>query len=232
MNLKHSLLTALIALTAGFAGAGIWSITGLDDTRTREYLIANPDILPKMAEALQQQEAQERLAEVADGVTEPFAGAVLGNPNGSITLVEFTDYGCTYCRSSVADVQELIAENPELKVVIREWPIFEGSDVASRMALAAAKQGKFEVFHTAMFDLGPPSDAAVMAAAKRAGLDMEQAQVDAASQEVGAELARNQQFARSIGFGGTPSWVAGNSVFEGAVGKDTLAEALENGSSS
>lgn len=232
MNLKHSLLTALIALAAGFAGACIWSIAGLDDTRTREYLIANPDILPKMAEAYQQQESAERLAEVSDGVSEAFPGAVLGNPDGSVTLVEFTDYGCTYCRSSVADVQALIAENPDLKVVVREWPIFEGSDIAARMALAAAKQGKFAAFHEAMFEMGPPGDASVMAAANRAGLDMERAQADAASTEVTDELARNQQLARSIGFGGTPSWVAGNSVFEGAVGKDTLAEALENGSSS
>lgn len=232
MGLKNSLLTALIALVAGFAGAGIWSVFGLDDSRTREYLLTNPDLLPKMAEAYQQQESQGRLAEVADGVEQAFPGAVLGNPEGSVTLVEFTDYGCTYCRSSVAAVEQLIAQNPNLKVVVREWPIFEGSDGAARMALAAGKQGKFAAFHHAMFELGPPSDATIVAAAKAAGLDIVRARKDAASPDIEAELARNQQVARAIGFTGTPSWIAEGQILEGAVGPEALASALEAGQSS
>lgn len=231
MRLKNSLLTALIALVAGFAGAAIWSVSGLDDSRTREYLLTNPDLLPKMAEAFQKQESQGRLAEVADGAEAAFPGAVLGNPEGSVTLVEFTDYGCTFCRSSVAEVKQLIAENPDLKVVVREWPIFEGSDVAARMALAAGKQGKFAAFHHALFELGPPSDATIMAAGKTAGLDMDRAHKDAVSPDVEAELARNHQLARTIGFTGTPSWIAAGQVLEGAVGREALASALEAGGS-
>ncbi|MEP6392344.1 MAG: DsbA family protein [Alteripontixanthobacter sp.] len=232
MTLKQSLLTALIALAAGFAGAGLWSMAGLDDTQTRKYLLENPQILPEMVAAYERGESQAKLAEVADGVGEPFPGAVLGDPEGSVTLVEFSDYNCTYCRASLPHVKQLIADNPDLRVVLREWPIFDGSEDAARMALAAAKQGKFAAFHDAMFEIGSSSAAGIEAAATRAGLDLERAQNDAGSDDITAELARNQQLARSIGFTGTPSWIAGDQVIEGAVGPARLAEALDSGESS
>lgn len=224
----RDLLTVAIALLAGFAGAALWSLTGVGNSMTRSYLIENPDILPEMAQAYQAQEAKNRLASVSDEVREPFAGAVLGNPNGSRTLVKFTDYACGYCRASVADVDRLIAEDPELRVVIREWPIFEGSEAAARMSLAAAQQGKFDAFYHAMFAGGPPSAEGILAAAEAAGLDMEAARAFGASDEVTAELARNEAFARQLGFTGTPSWIVGQSAFEGAVGFAELNAAVNN----
>lgn len=224
--MKNFLATGLLALACGFAGAAAWSFSGLGNGQTRDYLVANPDILPEMAEAFQRQQISDRLASVSDEVRDPFPGAVLGNPQGSQTLVKFTDYGCTYCRMSVADTDRLLRENPDLRVVVREWPIFEGSEGAARMALAAAKQGKFADFYHAMFELGPPSDESVAAAARRAGLDLEQARSDASSQEITTELAQNQAYGQSLGFTGTPSWIAGEEVLEGAVGYDTLKAAL------
>ena len=224
--MRQYFLTALIALVAGFAGAAAWSFTGLGNAQTRQYLVSNPEILPEMAEAFQVGQAQERLAGVRDEVVEPFPGAVLGNPDGSRTLVKFTDYGCTYCKASEPDIARLIAEDPQVKVVVREWPIFEGSEEAARMALAAAMQGKYPAFYKAMFALGPPSPATVEAAAKTAALDLQRARTDAASDRVSAELARNMALARELGFSGTPSWVAGGRVLEGAVGYDALADAL------
>ena len=228
--MRQYLVTALIALVAGFAGAALWSIAGLGNSQTRQYLVANPDILPEMAEAFQAGQAQERLAGGADEGGDPFPGAILGNPNGSHTLVKFTDYGCTYCKASEPDIARLIAEDPDLRVVVREWPIFEGSEEASRMALAAAMQGKYPAFYTAMFDLGPPSPATVEAAAEAAALDLQRARNDAASDRVTAELARNMGLARELGFSGTPSWVAGGRVLEGAVGYEALANAIAQGS--
>lgn len=224
--MRNSVLTALIALVFGFAGAGLWSLTGIGEQRMRGWLVANADILPEMAAALQKKEAQARLAEVGPSVTTPFPGAVLGNPRGKRTLVKFTDYGCTYCRSSEKDVQRLIAGDPELKIVIREWPIFDGSEEASRMALAAAAQGKYPAFYRAMFAGGQPSAETVAAAATAAGLDIAQGRAFAATPEVTAELAQNMQLARALGFTGTPSWVAGGEVIEGAVGYDRLKDAL------
>jgi protein-disulfide isomerase len=220
-TLRQTLLTALLALVFGFLGAAAWSYSGLADNRTRSFLLANPDMLPQMAQAYEEQEAGRRLAQMGGQVFEPFPGVMLGNPKGSRVLVEFTDYNCPYCEASLKDVNRLIAEDPELKVVIREWPIFEGSDVASRMALAAGMQGKYRAFHDAMFQTKD-----VEAAARAAGLDMERAKRDAASEVVSTEIARNLDHARALGFTGTPAWIAGKKPFGGAVGYEKLKEAV------
>ncbi len=229
--MRHYLVTALIALLCGFAGAAAWSFTGLGDQRTREYLVANPEILPEMAEAYQRGQTEDRLAGMGPDVLQPFPGAVIGNPNGSKTLVKFTDYACSYCKMSIPEVERLVAEDPDLKVVLREWPIFQGSEEAARMGLAAAQQGKYGAFYHAMFDLGPPSPQTIAAAARRAGLDMEEARRVAMSDAVSAELAKNNAMASELGFSGTPSWVAGGEVIQGYVDHDRLADALERAES-
>ena len=220
-TLTATLLTALMALVFGFLGAAAWSYSGLADNRTRTFLLANPDLLPQMAQAYEEQEAGKRLAQMGNQVFEPFPGVVLGNPNGSKVLVEFTDYNCPYCEASLKDVKRLVAEDPDLKVVIREWPIFEGSDQAARMALAAAMQGKYAAFHDAMFRTGD-----VAAAAQVAGLEPARAQADAASSAVSTEIARNLDLARSLGFTGTPAWIAGRKPIGGAIGYDALKAAI------
>lgn len=220
-SLRPTLLTALIALVFGFLGSAIWSFSGLADNRTRDFLLGNPDLLPRMVQAYEAQEAERRLAGLGPEVFVPFPGAVIGNPQGSKVLVEFSDYNCTYCRASLKDINRLVAEDPDLKVVIREWPIFEGSDISARMALAAGMQGKYSAFHDAMYSTGD-----VEAAAKAAGLDMERAQADAVSQAVSIELARNLDLARELGFTGTPAWIAGRQPIAGAVGYDQLKAAL------
>ena len=222
------LITAAIALIFGFAGSAAFNAIGLGDERTKEYLLSNPEILPQMAEAYQRQEAERRLAGIAEQVMGNFPGAVLGNPEGSKVLVKFTDYNCGFCRTSRPDIDRLIAEDPELKVVIREWPIFRGSEVASRMGLAAAKQGKFAEFHDAMFELAPATPESVEQAATQAGMDIERARVDMAGEEISTEIAKNNALAAQLGFGGTPSWVTSNSAFEGAVGYAALKDAVDN----
>jgi protein-disulfide isomerase len=142
-------------------------------------------------------------------------------------LVEFTDYGCSFCRMSREHVDGLIAKNPELRVVVREWPIFEGSDKAAKMALAAAQQGKYAAFHLEMFERGPPSEESILAAAAAAGLDLAKAQEVINSPNAAFELSKNKSLAQRLGFSGTPSWVVGDEVFEGAVGEAKLQEAID-----
>ncbi len=219
--------TAIVALLAGFGGAALWSISGFGDHHTRDYLVANPEILPQMAEALQAGEAERQLAEIGPSLQQPFPGAVIGNPNGSRTLIKFTDYACGYCKASVADVERLVTADPDLKVIIREWPIFDGSEPAARMSLAAAEQGKYDAFYHAMFAYGPPSEDSIEQAARSAGLDMARARRVAGSSAVSREIASNMALAQRLGFSGTPSWVAGDTVIEGAVGYDRLRNALE-----
>jgi len=230
-TLKPQVVTMALALVFGFIGAAIWSVSGLADARTKSYLLGNPELLPQMAEAYQAQQSAERLAGISAEVMTPFEGAVLGNPNGSRVLVEFTDYNCPYCKMSQADLARLIESDPELKVVVREWPIFQGSDIASRMALAAAMQGRYEEFHKALFDLSPATPEAIQEAAIIAGLDLDQAREDGMSDQVELELRRNQTLASQIGFTGTPSWVTKDRAFEGAVGYQALKEAIEAGES-
>ena len=224
--MKYAIMV-LVGLLSGFAGAAIFSYSGLGHSQTRDYLVANPDILPEMADAWQANQSRDRLASIQGPVSTPFEGAVLGNPNGSKTLVKFTDYACGYCRASVADVDRLIAADPDLRVIVREWPIFDGSEAASRMGLAAAQQGKFEEFYHAMFASGPPTAETIAAAARTAGIDMEAAREFGSSEAASAELARNAAYARQLGFTGTPSWVFEDQVIEGAIGYDRLAAIIE-----
>ena len=215
-----------LALLGGLIGAGLFSVTGLADRQTEAYLLDNPELLPRMAQELQDREAQQRLKAAGDEWRQPFPGAVLGNPKGSHTLYEFSDYNCGYCRMSAAHVEQLIAKDPELRVVIKEWPIFEGSEVAARMALAAAKQGKFADFHRTLFEQEAADEAAVTRAAQSAGLDMARAKTDAQGQDVTTELMRNALLAEELGFTGTPAWITGDTIMQGAQGVDALREAI------
>lgn len=224
---RSLIVTAVLALVFGFAGAAVWSLTGLADARTKSYLLDNPQLLPEMAEAWQTKQSAERQAGISQDVLSAFDGAVLGNPGGSKVLVEFTDYNCPYCKMSQADLARLIESDPELKVVIREWPIFQGSDESARMALAAAMQGRYAAFHEALFNLSPATPEAIAEAARIAGLDMARARADARSEKVEMELRRNMALASQIGFTGTPSWVVGDRAFEGAVGFQALKDAVE-----
>lgn len=221
------IITLVIALVGGFAGAAAWQFAGIGPNPTREYLLANPEVLPEAIEVLNQREALAKVEPLRDELETAFPGAVLGNPDGDITLVEFSDYACGYCRQSMDDVMALIETNPDLKVVIREFPILsEGSGAAARMALAAAQQGKFAAFHDAMFRLDGPSDENIAAAAREAGVDLAKAQAAIDSGAFEAQLQNNMFLAQSLGFSGTPSWIVGDQVLNGAVGIDTLADAI------
>ena len=223
----RSLLTIVLAIAGGFAGAAAWDFSGLGGHATRDYLMAHPEVLPEAISRYQVQQRQAQLTPVRDQLLTPFPGAVLGNPNGKQTLVEFSDYACTYCRQSVADVQRLIAGNPDLRVVIREYPILRPESVdAARMGLAAAKQGKFAAFHEAMYALGPPSKATIEEAARQAGVDLAAANKAIAGGVYDSFLKANLALAARIGIDGTPGWVIGDRIIDGAVGSAALGEAI------
>ncbi len=221
------------------ASAGIWWQSVSADRAAMEqvvhdYLLEHPEILPKAMEALQKkqvalQKKQDAsvLAGIRGEVEKAWPGQVLGNPAGKVTLVEFNDFACGYCRQSVADVDALIATNPDLKVVIRQWPILspESAD-AAKMGLAAAEQGKYAAFHKAMFAAGKPDSQTIAGAARAAGVDMARAQKVIIDPRTEDELSRNSELAGQLGFNGTPSWVVGDTLLSGAVGRDRLAAAI------
>ena len=197
------------------------------EQRVHDYIVSHPEVLVEAADQLKSQGSERQLAEIADQVVKPFPGAVLGNPAGTVTLVEFTDFACTFCRGSLADVEALIAANPDLRVVVRELPIIAPTSAdAARWGLAAAEQGKYPAFHKAMFAAGRTDPASVASAAQASGLDLERARKTLANPKLDAEIAANLEFARKLQISGTPSWVAGKQLIIGAVGREALNRAL------
>ncbi|MEO1045742.1 MAG: DsbA family protein [Pseudomonadota bacterium] len=193
----------------------------------RQYILDNPEIIPEAVERLREKQAMARIEGIRQQIETPFAQAFAGNPDGDVVLVEFSDFACGYCRQSVSDVARLIEEDPGLKVVFRELPILsDSSGDAAGMALAAAKQGRYYDFHTAMFDVGRPSSTTIETAARKANLDLSSARSFAASAEAQQEIENNIRMAQQLEFTGTPSWVVGNQIFNGAVGYDQLKAAI------
>ncbi|MEQ1539529.1 MAG: DsbA family protein [Sphingorhabdus sp.] len=193
----------------------------------RAYILEHPEILTEAAQILEQRAVAQRLDAAGGALTTAFAGAVDGNPKGDVTLVEFTDYNCGFCRSSVADVQRIIGSDKNVRVVFREVPILSASSRdASRWALAAAKQGKHKAFHDAMFAGDKPSEASIRAAAQKADLDMAKATADANSDAVAAEIEANLALMQKLGVGGTPAFIIGDQILEGALGYDALKKAV------
>ena len=192
-----------------------------------DYLLAHPEVLPQAMERLRRNETGQQLTGVRGELETPFPGAVLGNPNGGVTLVEFTDFACGYCRRSVADLAQLTASNPNLRVVVHDLPILtpESRD-AAKMALAAARQGRYAAFYAAMFGIGRPDAGSIAAAAGTAGLDMARARADLADPRLDAAIDGNLALAQRLGVNGTPSWIIGNVMLNGAVGADELARAI------
>jgi protein-disulfide isomerase len=216
------LAVAMLGTAGGWLAS--WATMG---QVVHSYVLAHPEILPQAMENLRKNDDAKQLAGVRGDIEKPFPGAILGNPNGKVVVVEFADYACGYCKRSVADLNALIAENPNIKVVMRELPILSPQSAdAAKMAMAAAEQGKYPAFHNAMYEIGKPDAQTIEAAAKAAGMDLARARRTIADPKLEAEIDRNMGFARQLGFQGTPSWVIGERLLSGAVGKDALAAAI------
>lgn len=228
VSLTWPRLAAFGLVVALFGAAGGWLASWVTMGKVvHSYVLDHPEILPQAMENLRKTEDAKQLAGVRGDIEKPFPGAILGNPNGKVVIVEFADYACGYCKRSVADLNALIAENPDLKVVVRELPILSPRSAdAAKMAMAAAEQGKYPAFHNAMYEMGQPDARTIEAAATAAGMDLNRARRTITDPRFDAEIARNMGLARQLGFQGTPSWVIGERLLSGAVGKDALATAI------
>lgn len=142
---------------------------------------------------------------------------VLGNPDGDITLTEFFDYNCPFCRQTVPLLQKLIQGDPQLRVVFREWPIFgEGSLFASQASLASLQQGKYWQFHAELMNIrGRAEEASVLRAAKKVGLDVARLRKDMEADKVLAHIDHSMALADHMALAGTPTFIAGNDALFG-----------------
>lgn len=208
----------------------------LTEERVRELVLEtvrdNPQIVREAIEALQEQEAKNQIAAVRDTIRRNRAtferdpnAPVLGNPEGSATVVEFFDYNCPYCRKAADDVKALLAGDDDVRVVYREWPILgEGSLFAARAALAAREQGRYEDLHWALMKLRRAEEKTVLAAASELGLDIERLRRDMKAPKVEEHIAVSMQLAQALGINGTPSFVVGDELAPGLVPLERLQE--------
>ena len=215
---------ALMLAAAALAGAGGAIVAqratndqAATETVVRDYILANPEILPEAMRRLQAKESGKAVAANRSAIVDPFPGAIAGNPKGDVSVVAYLDYACGFCRASLPAITGLIASDPNVRIVYRELPILSpASRTAAEWALAAALQNKFKPFHDALYASGRVDDASIAQAAATAGLDIAAARTAIASPQVAGEIERNLKTAGALGFTGTPSWVVGDQVLSGA----------------
>ncbi len=182
----------------------------------KTYLLENPEILIKMSEALQSKEAAKQQAKAdaavpanADALFNAKTSPIAGNPKGKITIVEFFDYQCGHCRTAADDLNALVERNKDIRIIYKAFPIFgDMSQLASKVAMAANQQGKFQATHDALMDIIPPfTKEKIMGAAKEAGVNMKKLKKALADTSFDAEFKQNYTLASAMGIVGTPTFI-------------------------
>jgi protein-disulfide isomerase len=205
----------------------------------RDYLIENPEVIQEAIAELERKQREQQLAEQQlaldanrDLLLHSPRQVVLGNPDGDVTLVEFFDYNCTYCKRSLADVDQLIADDPNLRVVLKEFPVLgPGSIEAAQVAVAVnmVAPEKYGEFHDLLLGSRAPADKArALAVAEEVGIDLAALEAQMTDEEtVNATVNENYTLANALGLNGTPSYVIGDQVVVGAVGYDALKQSID-----
>lgn len=202
------------------------------------YLLSNPRILERVSDALKvEQEAETRrtakklIDDNRDRIFSSDGAVMLGNPDGDVTMVEFYDYNCGYCRRALPDVAALLAEDPELKLVLRQFPILtQGSVDAAKVGIMVARAGvDYWAFHQSVFASRGQVDLEVaLREASALGLDPETLRADLDNTEVATVLSQSFALAKDLGIGGTPTFILGDEIIPGAVGLESLRQKIAN----
>lgn len=226
------LLAAILSLGAVTARAQTEPSTAEIERIVREYLLREPEIIMQAIEELQRRreaatvaEQRERLTSERSSLVADDRDPVIGNPDGDVTLVEFFDYRCGYCRAMVEPMRSLLEGDPQLRIVLKEFPILgPDSMLASRAALAAKKQGGYEAMHWALLAESRIDEAAIRRLAEEQGLDVEQLMADMQSDSVADHIQDNLVLAQGLAINGTPSFIIGETILPGAVPAERLAD--------
>lgn len=238
MMIKQVFAVLVVALMTTFSTVAV--ADEHDASRIKQLaldaILENPEIIAQAITILRAQDEQRQLENVKltlelyreELENDPNA-PVLGNPDGTIAVVEFFDYNCPYCKRVAPDVLELINTDSEIKLVYREWPILgENSVFAARAALAAREQGKYEEMHWALMSLRQANPETVLAAAADLGLDLQKLQTDMQSEKIDQHIGMSMQLADALGFSGTPSFVIGDQTAPGAIPLSEMREMVKN----
>jgi protein-disulfide isomerase len=246
MKRSLSLVAAGLAVALAAAPQLVCAQTFSDAQKTelgaiiKQYLIAHPEVIQEAIAELEKRqavaEAEKAKAAVKDNAATLFDSSrqvVVGNPQGDVTMVEFFDYNCGYCKRALSDMMDLMKDDNKLRVVLKEFPVLgPGSVEAAQVAVAARMQDKsgkkYLDFHQRLLGgRGQADKARALAAAKEAGFDMARLERDMASPEVKATIEENMKLAESLGLNGTPSYVVGTDVVVGAVGLPALRDKVK-----
>ncbi|WP_119420476.1 DsbA family protein [Desertibaculum subflavum] len=234
-------LTAAAAILIGLGGTAIAqdALTPAQkeavERLVREVIRTNPEIIMEALESHDQRQKQAEAQRFVDALgaqkhairSDPNS-EVTGNPQGDVTVVEFFDYRCPYCKQAHTQLQALIKRDPKVRVVLKEFPILgPESLLASRAAIAARFQGKYLPLHTAMLETRALNEAVIFRLAADVGLDVERLKSDMSKPEVQAIIARNRKLAEMLGITGTPAFIIGDQLAPGALGVDRLAAMVE-----
>jgi protein-disulfide isomerase len=204
----------------------------------KDYLLSHPELLQDVMSELEKRqaaaEAEKHRATVKENSDVIFSSprqVTLGNPQGDVTVVEFFDYNCGYCKRAMSDMLELMKGDAKLKFVLKEFPVLGESSVQAAQVAAAVRMQdktggkKYLEFHQKLLTgRGPADKARALAVAKEIGLDVARIEKDMSSDEVKATLEESFKLAEALGLNGTPSYVVGGDVVVGAVGLNTLKE--------
>ena len=235
--------TALLALGPAAIADDGKSANGFNESQkkeirklVRDYLLKHPEILIEaMAEYRRRQREKQLLAARAAIKANRHAllrdkdSVVAGNPKGDITIVEFFDYRCGFCKRVKAHLDIVVKNDPNVRVVYKEFPILgPASTYASRAAIASRKQGddKYRAFHDALMAAREVNPASVLAIAKQVGLDTAKLTKDMRDPKVGEIIRRNHELAEKLGIRGTPAFVIGDEMVPGAIGAAQFATKL------
>lgn len=232
MNLKLQALLlsgVLLAAPGALRAADPLSKSELEAT-IRAYLLEHPEILIEMSQALQRKQAEAQRVQAQAALTthrqDLFADAKspsAGKADGSVTIVEFFDYRCGYCKRVTPTVQKLMAEDPSLRVVFKELPILgPESNVAALAALAAHEQGGYVKFHQALMASSDLTPDAIVKLAKETGLDADRLQKDMGKPELQTVLAKNRMLSEALAIQATPAFVIGDEVVPGALSEEAF----------
>ena len=202
------------------------------------YLMSDPKILQRMSVALDTTlQAEERtqstsaIASMQDAIFNDPGQVVLGNPDGDVTLVEFFDYNCGYCRSALPDMATLLAEDPNLRIVLKEFPILsnESIDAARIAVLVGEADVDYWSFHEALFTSRSQVDKQVaLSAAEALGLSPVSLELDMGTEAVSETIQTSYEIARALNITGTPTYIIGNEIIPGAIGIDELRTRIAN----
>lgn len=240
MKLRFALLSSfLVAAVAAALGLALISLPSPQDVagqkdfnqKVRDYLVSHPEVLMEAASVFERRSKQRQVASRRQTlvsykriIREPRGLPVWGNPKGDVTVVEFFDYRCPYCKRSLDQLRQLVSADANLRIVFKEFPILGPESVlASQMAIASSAQGKYLEMHKALMShRGRLTGKTLMAVARGVGLDMERLQRDMKKPRVRAVITEARKLAERLAISGTPAFIIGDEVVPGFVDLVTL----------